>query len=664
LEQPLPPNGVCNLGSLDLSKFITKNKETDVEKLEYATRLGVRFLDRVVDKSSYPTEEILKWAKNNRAIGLGIFGFADYCLMKEIAYGSEESLKELDLILSKIYEWAKDESEKLGKELGVPKECKKLPEPRRNITLTTVAPTGCQKPQTLIETDNGLLRLSEIVNVNSSKWQDINVVVHQDNKKARSTKGFINGKANTKKIKLSSGIELECTPNHQYKIIRNGAYNWYLAEDLMQGDMVPCKIGGYNKTSEPSMVKPSYIQKKNGFVAKELTFPEKMNPDLAFFLGCFYADGSVHKKGVRISQNPLQKEKIERIQKNIKKVFGYDAIAETGHTCIEINFSSVKLLSYLKENGILKEKSPKVEIPRKIREASLESLRAFIDGYFVCDGCESGSGYIDTSSYQMAQDLGVSLRAIGKNINIYKSKNTILSGHKGKNPMYRIHFNGYGSSDFPKEKERYISTELKFRYETAKELVGENFIADTIDSISDGKSDTYDISVPDGNCYIAQGVLSHNTVSLIGGASSGIEPIFSEIVVRNDKTGTYVFEEKLADKPYFRCAVSANGAQEVTWEEHVKVLATAQKNVDSGVSKTINFPTHTHRETIAKAIFMAWEMGCKGIAVYRNGSRKQEVLSPKNIKQDKCPNCDTSVVTINNIKTCPSCGWKLKTEKE
>jgi ribonucleoside-diphosphate reductase alpha chain len=152
------------------------------------------------------------------------------------------------------------------------------------------------------------------------------------------------------------------------------------------------------------------------------------------------------------------------------------------------------------------------------------------------------------------------------------------------------------------------------------------------------------------------------TVSLIAGCSSGIEPIFSEIVVRNDKTGTYVFEEKLADKPYFRCAVSANGAQEVTWEEHVKVLATAQKNVDSGVSKTINFPTMTHRDTIYKAMFMAWELKCKGIAVYRNASRKVEVLTPKNIKQDKCPHCDTALVMIANVKTCPSCSWKVKIE--
>lgn len=145
------------------------------------------------------------------------------------------------------------------------------------------------------------------------------------------------------------------------------------------------------------------------------------------------------------------------------------------------------------------------------------------------------------------------------------------------------------------------------------------------------------------------------TVSLIAGCSSGIEPIFSEITIRNDKTGVYTFENSLADKPYFRCAVSTNGASEVTWEEHIKTLASAQKYIDSGVSKTINFPKNTHRETIGKAVIMAWQEQCKGLAVYRNGSRKVEVLSPKNVRKDKCPICGNDMLVINGKKRCVVC---------
>jgi ribonucleoside-diphosphate reductase alpha chain len=286
-EQPLPPNGVCNLGSIDLSKFLDEKKNINWFQLGYAVRWGTRFLDAVIDKTGFPTKEIEQWALENRAIGLGIMGYADLCLMKEIPYGSQEALDLLNEVLRFISLYAENESIKMGMEYGVPKACENLPRPRRNVTLTTIAPTG--------------------------------------------------------------------------------------------------------------------------------------------------------------------------------------------------------------------------------------------------------------------------------------------------------------------------------------------------------------------------------TISLIAGCSSGIEPIFSEITIRNDKTGTYTFENNLADKEYFRCAVSMNGAKEVTWEEHIMTLATAQRNIDSGVSKTINFPTHTHRETIGKAVIMAWKEQCKGLAVYRNGSRKDEVLSPKEVKKDKCPICGNDMIHVDGKHRCLVC---------
>lgn len=292
MEQPLPPNGVCNLGSLDIVKFLTKDKEIDWSKLELAIKLAIEFLDNVIDKTTYPTKEIEEWSIANRPIGLGIMAYADYLLAKKIAYGSEQAIQELETILSFIYNIALKESEKRGKDFGIPEYCKKLSNPRRNITLLTIAPTG--------------------------------------------------------------------------------------------------------------------------------------------------------------------------------------------------------------------------------------------------------------------------------------------------------------------------------------------------------------------------------TISLVAGCSSGIEPIFSEITIRNDKTGSYTFENDLADKDYFRCAVSSNGGMEVTWEEHIQTLAAAQRHVDSGVSKTINFPKMTHRDTMAKAGMLAWELGCKGVAMYRNESRKVQVLTPKALKKDKCPVCGNELVDINNKKKCLGCKSEIE----
>lgn len=293
MEQPLPPFGSCNLGSLDLHKFLDKNNEMNWELFEKAIRLSVNFLDSVIDVNSFPNEEIKDVSLKSRQIGLGIMGLADYYLDKEIAYGSEEALDELDKIGEFLKRISYDESVKLGKEKGVPEWCRNLPEPRRNITLNTCAPTG--------------------------------------------------------------------------------------------------------------------------------------------------------------------------------------------------------------------------------------------------------------------------------------------------------------------------------------------------------------------------------TLSLLAGCNSGIEPFFSEITQRKDTTGEYVLDTEHSNKPYFRCAVSSNGSREVTWEEHVLTQATIQKHIDSGVSKTINFPNHTRRETIAKAYILAWKKACKGITVYRNGSRNVEVLTPKNIKQNLCPVCSEPTMKYDGCTKCTKCDWQLCT---
>ena len=293
MEQPLPPYGSCNLGSLDISKFVDKKtNEIDWKLYERAIRLSVRFLDSVIDVNAFPTPEIEDVSKKSRQIGVGIMGIANYYMLREIPYGSPSALKELDAIMQFKYETAKDESEKMGRELGIPEWCKNLPEPRRNITLISPAPTG--------------------------------------------------------------------------------------------------------------------------------------------------------------------------------------------------------------------------------------------------------------------------------------------------------------------------------------------------------------------------------TISIIAGCNSGIEPFFSEITERKDKTGEYIIDVP-SEKEYFRCAVSSTGEKEVTWEEHINTQAVVQKWSDSGVSKTINFPNHTHKETIGKAYMMAWELGCKGITVYRNGSRTVEVLSPKNLKKDKCPVCEGDLVKYDGCTKCTKCDWSICT---
>ena len=207
----------------------------------------------------------------------------------------------------------------------------------------------------------------------------------------------------------------------------------------------------------------------------------------------------------------------------------------------------------------------------------------------------------------------------------------------------------YGS----KEALELLDSIMKFIYETAK--IESDFMGEELGIPEWCKK----LPQPRRNITLIS-IAPTGTISLIAGCNSGIEPFFSEITERKDKTGQYTINSP-SSEPYFRCAVSSNGEKEVTWEEHVATQAVAQKWCDSGVSKTINFPNHTRKETIGKAYMEAWKSGCKGITVYRNGSRKVEVLSPKNLNKNKCPVCGEETVKYDGCTKCTKCDWSICT---
>lgn len=140
-EQPLPPYGVCNLGSINLSNFVTDGF-FDFERLKLVIPVAVRFLDNIIDVNYYPLEEIQREAFKTRRIGLGIMGLADAFIKMEMAYGSEESITFAENVMECIQEDSWEASQELGKEKGVPGFLAHKLIKRRNGALTTIAPTG------------------------------------------------------------------------------------------------------------------------------------------------------------------------------------------------------------------------------------------------------------------------------------------------------------------------------------------------------------------------------------------------------------------------------------------------------------------------------------------------------------------------------------------
>ena len=145
------------------------------------------------------------------------------------------------------------------------------------------------------------------------------------------------------------------------------------------------------------------------------------------------------------------------------------------------------------------------------------------------------------------------------------------------------------------------------------------------------------------------------TISIIAGCSSGIEPLFALAFVRNVMEGSRLLEvnpifeqtarqrgfyspelmEQIAQKGTLR---GIKGAPEdirqvfvtdwdITPEWHVRMQAVFQKHTDNSVSKTINLPAEATPEDIYKVYTLAHELKCKGITVYRYGSKRQQVLT-------------------------------------
>ena len=173
------------------------------------------------------------------------------------------------------------------------------------------------------------------------------------------------------------------------------------------------------------------------------------------------------------------------------------------------------------------------------------------------------------------------------------------------------------------------------------------------------------------------------TIAIIAGASSGIEPLFSLAHVRRMGDGTLLPEVSEA----FRAEAEADGfasadlfddlthgvllsdcdevpeevrarfatAHEIEADWHVRMQAAFQQHTDLAVSKTVNLPHEATPADILAAYTLAHRLGCKGVTVYRDGSRAFQVLA--HAPSEACPDCAQPLETLEGCATCPACGY-------
>ncbi|MCL5411165.1 MAG: vitamin B12-dependent ribonucleotide reductase [Patescibacteria group bacterium] len=193
------------------------------------------------------------------------------------------------------------------------------------------------------------------------------------------------------------------------------------------------------------------------------------------------------------------------------------------------------------------------------------------------------------------------------------------------------------------------------------------------------------------------------TISIIAGASSGIEPLFAVSFTRanvldNDKLVEVnpLFEKVASQEGFYSDELMARIAQtgsvvgmtdvpykwqrvfvtahDIAPEWHTRMQAAFQKYTDNAVSKTVNFSHQATPKDVERAYMLAYRLDCKGVTIYRDGSREAQVLniahsgSPEKIekvsakvrvggKDEKCPECGGRMIFKEGCATCSSCSY-------
>ncbi|MBA3542453.1 MAG: adenosylcobalamin-dependent ribonucleoside-diphosphate reductase [Deltaproteobacteria bacterium] len=182
------------------------------------------------------------------------------------------------------------------------------------------------------------------------------------------------------------------------------------------------------------------------------------------------------------------------------------------------------------------------------------------------------------------------------------------------------------------------------------------------------------------------------TISIIAGCASGIEPLYALAYRRNVLDGAELtevnpaFQRVAAERGFgsdelFGQVAETGGvrgnpsvpidvqqafptAHEIDFATHVRMQAVFQRHTHAAVSKTINLHRTATPLDVKAAYQLAYELGCKGITVYRDGSREGQVLvtgarSAAPIAAPGCPECGAVLVVQTSCRLCRSCGWSV-----
>ncbi len=283
---------------------------------------------------------------------------------------------------------------------------------------------GCFSPDARIATDRGLVRAEELADLIDA-GDDVQAQTHKGLRPI--TARFRNGVKPLYRVTTRRGYSVDITEDHKVAVLSDGKIATMALKYLQPGDeilvLMGQPVGGMPIALSPVDYERSVMSTT---LNTDVTLPQVLDEDLAYWLGYAHGDGYVHigkkvnwqaPKAIKLATAdgyPAIRERLVRITRDL---FNIEPSLETGDGAVtNVAIHSRLLIEWLSQNDILKAKSDAVRVPEKIFRSPAAVQFAFIAGYFDADGCDRGrkGGYgFDSISREMLEDVQQLLAANG-----------------------------------------------------------------------------------------------------------------------------------------------------------------------------------------------------------------------------------------------------------
>ncbi len=303
---------------------------------------------------------------------------------------------------------------------------------RRPNRCTTVQPAGCLDRSALRIFDQGLLYADEIVAPGSGETIGLDLSVRGG---IAAETAIANQPLNLVRVTLANGRVLRMTPNHRLSV----SGQWVRADKLRVGMEIDHALGKYQKVEDALLLplnlrvydresRKQQLGHGRGVLTRTIATPTALNPELGYFLGCFYGNGAVSQNAyrIRVAFNAADFGLVERLQQIAERHFGLTGTVyldpRDRNSRGELTFANKQFFDWMNLNGLAKSKSVELDrIPQAIRRSSRATILSFFCGLIDTDGCvrEQGSLSIDAASESFLRNLQQIGEAVGLSFSIF-----------------------------------------------------------------------------------------------------------------------------------------------------------------------------------------------------------------------------------------------------